>query len=941
MRDYFISYASEDRDHAVQLVEALEKLGASCFVDVRDIPAGHPRYRDRLVEGIADCECIVVLLSERSQASDEVFREVQAAHDRGRRRIAVWLGTRSRYTNGTLELLLASSQDIVWASEAGKDVAQRIRATATVSVLREALASYESVVNRLEVDLSNVFAAVDRHDLDGAVAHVRKIAVAILRQLWSTYRLAERAPDDMRDLLLGCRDHFEHQSLVAAFAAIDDTARQASIRSSSMDSTTKSIDNLMTILSVLRTQRWGLEELSPRLRNDAAFLSGLLIEAGWLQGSELVPREDVVYMVFERARGDAKRYLEILLGENEDAIDQISHQSQGRIFPPADAPVSTRFLVLAGQHSDDGNRDRAFLTPDEFVVRFTGIRPLLELDEGTFDSPLAQEIAQALSVENGRGNVLVYGPPGVGKSESLRGLAVSGWPGAPTLRFFVDYAATDLQQVEHALDTQLRNRFPMEVQPRARELVGYLVRTGRAALILDSIECATTFDQPVLVARTFARLCSFLSQDSTVVLGGRDAALRDCATVREFFLNEPAVNDVLYQTLRSTGVDSSRLPSLTMIRARRRRGYSVSTPGDRVIETLVNDVWDADERVAARKLANVVPLQRLFDPLIRSSSPLSREEIVSLALGGTPSPKSDALDVAQLNLLGVGTRRMLRELRAAIDYVLAAVAGVVPARWDDVAVGEATRRLVRLVSLISVSDASGAATALALVGPPNCIVSVATPTQVRLATTTVTAGEFREFIRVLPDLQSLAALSPGLPSETQLHPMYERIPDGYYRDDRYAQHPAIGVSWWAADSFALWSGTRLPTSLEWELAGRGWDGRIFPWGDDPHRNAINCADQSAGRPMLDYSMWRDAMRTNAIAPRAALPSDSVRENCSAAGNIDMVGNVWEWVSTDLGEHRVMAGGSYDNPIRACVLSSRSVATPTTRSNAVGFRVVDR
>ena len=95
MRDYFISYASENRAAASELVAALELLTGSCFVDHRDIPAGHPRYRDRLIEGINDCECIVVLLSPHAQASDEVYREVQAAHDRGRRRIGVWLGARS------------------------------------------------------------------------------------------------------------------------------------------------------------------------------------------------------------------------------------------------------------------------------------------------------------------------------------------------------------------------------------------------------------------------------------------------------------------------------------------------------------------------------------------------------------------------------------------------------------------------------------------------------------------------------------------------------------------------------------------------------------------------------------------------------------------------------------------------------------------------------
>ncbi|WNG81130.1 toll/interleukin-1 receptor domain-containing protein [Mycobacterium sp. ITM-2016-00316] len=254
MRDYFLSYASEDRIRADQLVEALEGLSAQCFIDHRDIAPGDERYRDRLIEGIGDCECIVVLLSSYSQASDEVFREMQAAHDRGRRRIAVWLDGRTKYTNGSLEMLLASSQDLVWGPESAAQIAQRIHAMGTVSSLRDALADYQSVVSRLEVDLSAVFAAVDRQDLTGAVASVCQIAIAILRQLWSGYQLPAPPPDEMQDLILGCRDHFEYQSLVAAFATIQDLARHASVRPASMDSTTKIIDQLMSILSVLRVR---------------------------------------------------------------------------------------------------------------------------------------------------------------------------------------------------------------------------------------------------------------------------------------------------------------------------------------------------------------------------------------------------------------------------------------------------------------------------------------------------------------------------------------------------------------------------------------------------------------------------------------------------------------------------------------------------------------
>ena len=51
------------------------------------------------------------------------------------------------------------------------------------------------------------------------------------------------------------------------------------------------------------------------------------------------------------------------------------------------------------------------------------------------------------------------------------------------------------------------------------------------------------------------------------------------------------------------------------------------------------------------------------------------------------------------------------------------------------------------------------------------------------------------------------------------------------RTAAYDNHPAVAVSWWNAYAFARYEGKRLPTSLEWEAAARGFDGRLFPWGD--------------------------------------------------------------------------------------------------------------
>ena len=179
------------------------------------------------------------------------------------------------------------------------------------------------------------------------------------------------------------------------------------------------------------------------------------------------------------------------------------------------------------------------------------------------------------------------------------------------------------------------------------------------------------------------------------------------------------------------------------------------------------------------------------------------------------------------------------------------------------------------------------------------------------------------------------------------HPVYWQEPGDGCNVRRFdhivplAPHqPVVNISWYEAEAYCHWAKRRLPTEAEWELAAATAPGeaakRRYPWGTQENSAHANL----------------DGLRLG-CCDVAAFP-----EGDSAYGCRQMIGNVWEWTSSDFlpypgfspdiyedysvpafGTRKVLRGGAWITRARMITNTYRNYFPPERNDIYAGFRTV--
>lgn len=244
-----------------------------------------------------------------------------------------------------------------------------------------------------------------------------------------------------------------------------------------------------------------------------------------------------------------------------------------------------------------------------------------------------------------------------------------------------------------------------------------------------------------------------------------------------------------------------------------------------------------------------------------------------------------------------------------------------------------------------------------------CDVTLTRPFYLSKCETTV--GQFRRFVEEQKYVTDIEKAGGGNAHDAKAE--WKHRPGTQWRKPGYAgpfelreDHPVVHVSWTDSKNFCKWLNERgkaegltydLPTEAQWEWACRAGAGTRYWWGadEDTTGTVANVGDKSLKKAHADW-------------PRRIMAMDDGHAYCAPVGSYkanafglhDMLGNVWEFCSTnygpypkqpvtdpgslDLNRGYAVRGGGWSNAPNDARCASRNADPPHFGHSNLGFRV---
>ena len=129
--------------------------------------------------------------------------------------------------------------------------------------------------------------------------------------------------------------------------------------------------------------------------------------------------------------------------------------------------------------------------------------------------------------------------------------------------------------------------------------------------------------------------------------------------------------------------------------------------------------------------------------------------------------------------------------------------------------------------------------------------------------------------------------------------------------------PVVGVSWFEANAYALANGGRLLRFSERVQIMRGFDKRVYPWGEPFGQGNANTIEECLNRPS---------------------PVGMFLNDCTPEGVYDMAGNVSEWTANEDAGQRVIHPGAWNMSSMASWPKASRLISAAARLDNLGFRI---